>query len=76
MGLAQQAVQRAQELAPQAKAGLDGLAVASGFAVWADKVPTWVGIFTICWLGYQMVLHLPRLLDAITELKKRFAKKD
>jgi hypothetical protein len=67
---------RVQQITQQTKGALDGLAVAGGFAVWGEYVPVWVGIFTICWLGYQMILHLPKLLDSVAELKKRFSKKD
>ena len=52
----------------QNKPALDGLAVASGFAVWSQYVPTWVGIITILYLGTQIIINLPKVWSVMKDL--------
>lgn len=50
---------------------VDAAAVVTGVAVWAEWIPTIVGIFTIAWLGMQMVINFPKMYEVIKGLIKR-----
>jgi len=68
-----QAVQKTQAVA-QSKAGMgiDAAAVLTGFAVWAEHIPTIVGIFTVLWLGMQMIIHLPKACESVKKMVSYF----
>lgn len=67
------AVQKTQEMAQSSTGkGLDAAAVLTGFAVWADRIPTIVGVFTIVWLGMQMIINFPKLIESVKKIKGWF----
>lgn len=58
--------EKAQQLS-QMKS-IDAAAVVTGFAVWADRIPVVVGLFTVLWLGMQMIINFPRLCESIRSM--------
>lgn len=51
---------------------IDVVAVASGVAVWQEWVPVAVGIFTVLWLGMQMIINFPKMCAVIKSLINYF----
>jgi predicted amino acid racemase len=47
---------------------IDAAAVVTGFAVWAEYIPTAVGVFTVLWLGMQIVINLPKMCESVKEM--------
>lgn len=63
---------KAQEMA-QSSTGrsLDAVAFIGGIAVWQEWVPLIVGIFTCAWLGFQMFMSIPKIVETWRWIKKK-----
>lgn len=55
---------------------IDVAAVTAGVAVWQEWVPIAVGIFTVLWLGMQMIINFPKMCAVIKSLINYFKGKE